>query len=244
MMIIQTAWNGWRAGLRRLTQDQHGKGQVRGGRAERTWLFGAMGFCLSSVWMYLEPRSSPWAALLSTWSSLLSIFSLELDRPSFLHLFILFMGFSRQECWSGLPFAFPGDHILSLESPLDGMEIKPVNPKGNQHWLFIKRPDAEAETPILWSPDVKNWHIGKDPDAGEDRGQGKVGDRGWDGWMASLTQWTQFSNFGRQWRTGKLGMLLSMGSQSQTRLSNWTTTTSPHLSDSASVCLTPGIAPV
>ena len=46
-------------------------------------------------------------------------------------------------------------------------EIKPVNPKGNQSWIFIGRTDAEAETPILWPPDVKNWLLGKDPDAGK-----------------------------------------------------------------------------
>ena len=49
----------------------------------------------------------------------------------------------------------------TLESPLDCKEINPVNPKGNQSWIFIGRTDAEAETPILWSPDVKNWLIGK-----------------------------------------------------------------------------------
>ena len=47
-------------------------------------------------------------------------------------------------------------------------EIKPVNPKGNQSWIFIGRTDAEAGTPILWPPDMKNWLIGKDPDAGKD----------------------------------------------------------------------------
>ena len=56
----------------------------------------------------------------------------------------------------------------TLESPLDCKEIKQVNPKGNQTWIFIGRTDAEAETPILWPPDVKNWHIGKDSDAGKD----------------------------------------------------------------------------
>ena len=55
-----------------------------------------------------------------------------------------------------------------LESPLDCKEIKPVNPKGNQSWIFIGRTDAEAETPIFWPPDVKNQLIGKDPDAGKD----------------------------------------------------------------------------
>ena len=56
----------------------------------------------------------------------------------------------------------------TLESPLGCKEIKPVNPKGNQSWLFIGRIDVEAETPILWPPDEKNWLLGKDPDAGKD----------------------------------------------------------------------------
>ena len=55
----------------------------------------------------------------------------------------------------------------TLESPLDGKEINPVNAKGNQCWIFIGRTDAEAETPVLLPPDVKNWLIRKDPDAGK-----------------------------------------------------------------------------
>ena len=55
-----------------------------------------------------------------------------------------------------------------LESPLDCKEIKPVNPKGNQSWIFIGRTDAEVEAPVLWPPDVKSWLIRKDPDAGKD----------------------------------------------------------------------------
>ena len=58
--------------------------------------------------------------------------------------------------------------MKTLESPLDCKEIKPVNPKGNQSWIFIGRTDAEAEVPILWPSDGKNWLIGKDPDAGKD----------------------------------------------------------------------------
>ena len=61
----------------------------------------------------------------------------------------------------------------TLESPLDSKEIQPVQPKGNQSWIFIWRIDAEAETPILWPIDVKNWLIGKDPDAGKDWKQEK-----------------------------------------------------------------------
>ena len=63
----------------------------------------------------------------------------------------------------------------SWESPLDCKEIKPVNPKGNQSWIFIGRTDAEAETLILWPPDVKNWFIWKDPDAGNDWRQDEKG---------------------------------------------------------------------
>jgi len=61
----------------------------------------------------------------------------------------------------------------TLESPLDCKEILSVNPKGNQPWIFIGRTDAEAEAPMLWSPDVKNWLIGKDPDAWKDWRQEK-----------------------------------------------------------------------
>ena len=63
----------------------------------------------------------------------------------------------------------------TLESPLDCEEIKPVNPKENQSWIFIGRTDAEAETPILWPPDVKSWLIVKDPDAGKDWRQEEKG---------------------------------------------------------------------
>ena len=63
----------------------------------------------------------------------------------------------------------------TLESPLDCKEIQPVNSKRNQSWIFIGRTDAEAETPILWPPDVKNWLIGKDPDAQKDGRQEEKG---------------------------------------------------------------------
>ena len=56
----------------------------------------------------------------------------------------------------------------TLESPLDCKEIQPVHPKGDESWVFTGRTDAEAETPILWPPDVKNLFIGKNPDAGKD----------------------------------------------------------------------------
>ena len=65
----------------------------------------------------------------------------------------------------------------TLESPLDGKEIQPIHPKGNQSWLFIGRTDADAETetPMLWPPDAKNWPTRKDPDAGKDWRQEEKG---------------------------------------------------------------------
>ena len=76
----------------------------------------------------------------------------------------------------------------SLESPLDSKEIQPVNPKGNQSWILIGRSDAAAETPVFWPPDVKNWFIEKDPDAGQDWGQEEKGTTedemaGWHHWL-------------------------------------------------------------
>ena len=100
-----------------------------------------------------------------------------------------------------------------LESPLNIKEIKLINPKGNQPWIFTGRTDLEAWAPILWPPDAKSWLIGKDPDAGKDwRQEEKGADR--NVWMVSLIQWTWTrANSGRWWGTGKPGMLQSMGSQ-------------------------------
>ena len=63
----------------------------------------------------------------------------------------------------------------TLESPLDCKEIQPVHLEGDQSWVFIGRTDVEAETPVLWPPDVKGSLIGKDPDAGRDWGQQEKG---------------------------------------------------------------------
>ena len=76
----------------------------------------------------------------------------------------------------------------TLESPLDCKEIQPIYPKGNQSWIFIGRTDAEVEAPTLWPPDVKNWLIWKDPDAGKDGRQEEKGTTedemvGWHHWL-------------------------------------------------------------
>ena len=109
----------------------------------------------------------------------------------------------------------------TLESPLYSKEIQPVLPKGNQSWIFIC--GTEAEVPILWPPDSKNWLIWKDPDSGKDWSSGRRDDREWDGWMASPTQWTWVWVGSRSWWwTGKPGVLQSMGSHSRTWLNDWT----------------------
>jgi len=116
----------------------------------------------------------------------------------------------------------PNTHRLNLWSArfniwksikvTDPIYMQPVNPKGNQPWLFIGRNDAEA--PILWPPDSKGQLIGKDPDARKRLKAGEEVDRGQDVWMASPTQWTWvWASSRRWWRIGESGMLQSMGSQ-------------------------------
>ena len=108
----------------------------------------------------------------------------------------------------------------TLVSPLDCKGIQPLHPKGNQSWIIIGMTDAAAETPILWPRDVKSWLIWKDPGAGKDWRQEEKGMTEDEivGWHHQLT-WVWASS-GRWWRTGKPGVLHSMGSQRVGR--NWT----------------------
>ena len=120
----------------------------------------------------------------------------------------------------------------TLESPLDSKEIHPVQPKGNWSWIFIGRTDVEAETPIFWPPDVKNWLIRKDPDAWKDWGQEEKGMTeeemvGWhhqlnghglsglwelvmdrEAWRAAVhgvtKSWTQLNNWTEQLKNGMI----------------------------------------
>ena len=127
------------------------------------------------------------------------------------HIYSQSYGFSSSHLWmweldhkKGLALK----NWETLERPLD-FKIKLVNPKGNQPWILIRRTDAEADAPILWPLDWKRpwcWERLK--------AEGEVGNREWDGWMVSLIQWTwTWANFRRWWRTGRPGMLQSMGSQ-------------------------------
>ena len=102
--------------------------------------------------------------------------------------------------------------------------IKPVNPKGNQSWIFVERADAEAETPILWPPDAKNWLIGKDPDTGKDWRQeekGTTADKkvGWH-YLVDAHEFEQALGVGdgqEPWHAAVRGV-----AKSQTQLSDWT----------------------
>ena len=112
----------------------------------------------------------------------------------------------------------------TLESPLDSKEIKPVNPKGSQSWIFIGMTDAEVEIPILWQPDGKSWFIGKDPDAGQDWGQEKK-------WAAEdeMFSWHHWFNRHKFEQTPGgnegHGSLACCSSWGRTQLSDWMTTT-------------------
>ena len=112
----------------------------------------------------------------------------------------------------------------TLERPLDCQEIQPVHPKGSKSWIFIGRTDAEAETPILWLRDSKNWLIGKDPDAGKDwrwEEKGMTEDE----MVGSPTRWSWV--WVNSWiGDGQRGLVCCSpwGCKSQTQLSNWTET--------------------
>ena len=107
----------------------------------------------------------------------------------------------------------------TLESPLDCKKIQPVHPKGDQSWVFIGRTDVEAETPILWPPDVKSWLIWKDPDAGKDWGQEGKGTT--EDEMAGWHHQLDGHGFGSWWWIERPGVLRLMGSQRVRH--NWAT---------------------
>ena len=112
----------------------------------------------------------------------------------------------------------------TLESPLDCKEIQPVHSKGNQSWIVIGRTDAEAETPVLWPPDSKNWVIWKDPDAGKDwrQEEKRMTEDKMVGWHHPFNGHELGQTPGGGERQGHAAVYEV--AKSQTRLGNWTTT--------------------
>ena len=140
-------------------------GREMGGRFTREGLYVYLWLIYGAVWqkttkfckaIILQLKKKKWTITLPTKVHLVKamVFRWELDH---------------KESWVPKNCCF-WTVVLekTLESPLDCKEIQPVSPKGNESWIFIGRTDAEAETPILWPPDVKSRLIGKDPDAGKD----------------------------------------------------------------------------
>ena len=120
----------------------------------------------------------------------------------------------------------------TFESFLDCKEIQPVNPKGNQSWIFIGSADAEAKTPILWPPDARNWLIWKDPDAGKDWRQEEKGTIRRMRWLDGITdsmdmRWRKLREMVKNreaWRAA-----VHTITDSRARLSDWTTSAEDRL---------------
>ena len=145
------------------------------------------------------------------WSSIIYNSSVKSLSPSSSHVWMWEL--DHKEDWVPKNWCF-WTVVLekTLESSLD-CKIKPINPKGNQSWLYIGRTGAEAEVPILWPPDAE-LTLWKRPWCWERLRAVREGDNRGDGWMASQTQWTWVWASSRiWWSTGKPGVLQSMGSQ-------------------------------
>ena len=135
---------------------------------------------------------------------------------------------NHKKGWMPKNWAFPIEVLKrTLESPLAYKEIKPVQRKGNQPWLFIGRTDVEAEAAVFWPPDVKSCLIGKNPDAGKDWGQKERGQRRIR-WFDSINDLKDM-NFSRLWEMvedrGAWHASVHGVSKSCTWLNNWTTIT-------------------
>ena len=132
----------------------------------------------------------------------------------------------RKEGWAPKNCCFQTMQLeKTLESLLDNKEIKPVNPNGNETWIFIGRTDVEAEALILWPPDGKSRLIGKDPDAGKDWGQEEKGPTenemvGWHHWLNGH-EFEQAPGYGEG--QGGLAWCNKRGRKESTQLTDWTT---------------------
>ena len=135
-----------------------------------------------------------------------------------------------KERWVPKKWCFWTVLLKKTLSPLDFKAIQPVYPKGNQPWIFIERADAEAEIPILWPPDTKNWLTRKNPDAGKDWRKEEKGmtEDMFGCYHPNMTQWTWVWVSSRSWWwTGKPGLWQNPGGHKEletTEQLNWTET--------------------
>ena len=172
----------------------------KNGNSERLYLAGLENHCRWWLQSWNEKMLAPWKKAVPNLDSILK--SRDITLPTEVHLVkavfssghVWMWELYHKESWAPKNWCFWTVVLKKTRaSPLDNKEIQPVHPKGNQSWVFIGRADVEAETPILWPPDVKSWLTWKDPDAGKDweqKEKDEIEGRGWDGWMASPTQWT------------------------------------------------------
>ena len=145
------------------------------GNSERLYFWGskvtAAGDCSDEMKRFLLLRSKALTNLDSIIKKQRHYFAdkgLSTQSYGFSNSLVLMWQLDHKESWVLKKWCFLTMVLeKTLESPLDCKEIKPVNPKRNQSWIFIGRADAEGEAPILWWPNAKNWLIGKDPDAGK-----------------------------------------------------------------------------
>ena len=138
-------------------------------RRDITWSSQSYGFSSGHIWMWELDCEEIWE--LKNWC----FWTVVLEKT---------LEMDHKESWAPKNWCFWTVELeKTLECPMDSKEIKSVNPRGNQPWIFTGRTDAKDEAPILWPPDVKTWLFGKDPDAGKDWRQEEKGMT--DGWMAS-----------------------------------------------------------
>ena len=163
--------------------------------------------CFISFFFLLDPSSN------ACWSLAIHSYYPSSQRHDFSSSHVWMWELNYKEGWAPKNWCF-WTVVLekTLESHLDCKEIQPVHPKGDQSWVFIGRADVEAETLILWPPDVKNWLIWKDSDAGKDWRQEEKGTTEDEmiGWYHRLNghEFEQRS----WWWIGKPGVLQSVGS--------------------------------
>ena len=201
LLDVEPAGRGTQAEAERVALGLTRRG--RGSRAFKT--------CAASPW-HLQAGfagSCPWGRQEKWWQKILAPNPVDI------------LEWRLWTCWH------PECHTVvlekTLEVPLECKEVKPINPKGDQPWIFIGRTDTEAEAPILWPPDEKSQLFGKDPDSGKDWGQEEKGttEDEMAGWHYRLNEHEFEQTLGKSERQGSLVCCSPLVAKNQTQLSNW-----------------------